>query len=90
MSSIRRYVYFFKAPGFSGEHSVMDSGSFRAEIVAVSKIEDVCGILPDMIKEGVDLVELCGSFGPGGAKLVSESIDGAVPVAYVSAAISKK
>lgn len=90
MAGIQKYGYIFKAPGFHNDRRTMDSGSFRAEIAAVGRIEDACGVARELVSEGVELIELCGSFGEKGAAMVSEAVAGVVPVAFVSREIPGK
>lgn len=90
MSKLTRYAYIFKAPGFAGERTVMDSGLFRAVIVAAATFDEACDAAKELAAEGVELIELCGSFHAEGAEAVSRAIGGAIPVGYVSEELPAK
>ncbi len=90
MSKLTRYAYIFKAPGFAGERTVMDSGLFRSTIVAVATFDGACEAAKELAAEGVELIELCGSFHAEGAAAVSRAIGGAIPVGYVSEELPAK
>lgn len=52
-------------------------------LVGVPKPEDGIEAARRLVGEGVQLIELCGGFGPVWAGRIIEAIDGAVPVGIV-------
>lgn len=52
--------------------------------VGVPSTEVPSEVVEQLIAEGVELIELCGAFGPGAASAVIEMVDGRVPVGYVT------
>lgn len=55
-----------------------------ARIVGVSSLEEACAAARAAVADGVGCIELCGAFGPEGAKAVIGAVNGAVPVGYVT------
>lgn len=90
MGKLRNFAYIFRGDGFNKEKMTMDSGEFKATIVAVSDINDACDVAKDLLSDGVELIDLCGAFHEDGARMVSDAINGAIRVAYVDAEIPKK
>jgi len=41
-------------------------------------------VIEGLLADGVELIELCGAFGPEAAAAVIEVVDGRVPVGYVT------
>jgi hypothetical protein len=41
-------------------------------------------VVEGLLDQGVELIELCGAFGPAEAARVIEQVDGRVPVGYVT------
>ena len=59
-------------------------GGGLAQIVGVSSVEEAAQTAVRLEEAGVDCFELCGAFGPDGAKAVIEATGGRVPVGYVT------
>jgi predicted polyphosphate/ATP-dependent NAD kinase len=70
---------------FVGEDYVeqVDVKTFKMKLVGVADHADAVAAAKELVAEGVDLIELCGDFGPAGAAMVAEAIDDAVPVGGV-------
>lgn len=62
------------------------TGSKACELVTVgvpvAEVDDA--VIDDLIGEGVELIELCGAFGPTEAARVIDQVGGRVPVGYVT------
>ena len=69
----------FKEPG---ESAFIAGGDAR--IVGVSSVAQAASVAKELQKDGVGCIELCGAFGPDGARAVIESTGGAIPVGYVT------
>jgi hypothetical protein len=63
---------------------VLESPTFRMLAVGVSRAEQGLDVARDMVADGIQLIELCGGFGPLWTAKVLEAIDGAVPVGSVA------
>ena len=53
-------------------------------IVGVADIEQACAAAQRLHHAGVGCIELCGAFGPDGARQVIEATGGRIPVGYVT------
>jgi hypothetical protein len=62
----------------------MTSPGFTMIAVGVSHPEEGIRIARGMVEQGVQLIELCGGFGPKWTARILESIDGEIPVGSVS------
>ncbi|MBK5222764.1 MAG: hypothetical protein JJE52_07800 [Acidimicrobiia bacterium] len=67
------------------------TGSKQCELLTVgvpsTAVDDA--IIEDLIEQGIELLELCGAFGPAEAAKVVEQVAGRVPVGYVTYAASE-
>jgi hypothetical protein len=52
--------------------------------VGVPSTAEAAGVIEGLLAEGVELIELCGAFGPAEAALVQGAVGGRVPVGAVS------
>lgn len=64
--------------------SVMQSTAFEMISVGVSSPSEGIAVAQQMVSEGVQLIELCGGFGPAWTARVQEAIRHRVPVGSVS------
>lgn len=58
--------------------------SFQMKVVGVAKPEQGIEEARKMVKEGIQLIELCGGFSPVWAGKIIEAIEYAVPVGVVA------
>jgi len=81
-----RYGFIFLGPGTDPtvDRVVIERGGFRSTIVAVPEQSAAAPVAVELVDGGVQLVELCGAFGPVWAARVIEAIGGRVPVGLVS------
>lgn len=63
---------------------VMRSGTFEMITVGVPRAEDAPPVAKELVDGGIELLELCGGFGPVGTARVLEAIAHRVPVGAVS------
>ncbi len=64
------------------DHAAIHGGS--AQIVGVSSVEEACRAAEDLLAQGVGCIELCGAFGPEGARAVIAATGNRIPVGYVA------
>lgn len=63
---------------------IMRSGAFEMIAVGVGKASQGPAVAKGLVAEGVQLLELCGGFGPIWTAKVIEAIDGRIPVGSVA------
>lgn len=73
--------FAFIIMGFDGEAAGICGGA--AAIVGAPDIDSACEAASRLEAEGVGCIELCGAFGPEGARRIIEATGGRVPVGYV-------
>lgn len=84
--SLSRFGFIVTGAGLqSGVHrSVLRSAHFKMVTLGVSSPADGPVAARMLLDEGVQLIELCGGFGPIGTAGVLAEVAGAVPVGSVS------
>lgn len=80
---LTKYGFIFVAEGMA-ERAVLDNGSFRAIVVGVNELADALPAAKNLVDEGVQLIELCGEFGPVWTAKVLAAIEQRIPVGSVS------
>ena len=55
-----------------------------AQIVGVPDVEVACRQAQRLMDEGIGCIELCGAFGPDGARRIIEATGNRIPVGYVT------
>jgi len=82
--ALRKWAYIFLSPGFNKEEHKATLSSSTCQFVTVGidfkDKEQVVDIARQLVADGVQMIELCGGFGPLWIARVSEAINGAVPV----------
>lgn len=86
--ALRFWAYVFISPGFDPGKNVTELASatcrFKTVGIDVSKKEQVVEVAKKLVSEGVQLIELCGGFGPVWVAKVIEATGGKVPVGSVA------
>ena len=59
-------------------------GGGSARMIGVPDLPAACAAARALAEEGIGCIELCGAFGPDGARQVIEATGGRIPVGYVS------
>jgi len=77
------FIYTAAGSAEDGNFTVVETGECRCVFVGVEKPEQGVAVAHRLVSEGVQLIELCGGFGPLWAGRVIEAIGGAVPVGSV-------
>lgn len=80
------FGFIVTGSGFDPEKdvSVMETPSFRMMTIGVPTADHGPAAAKRLVSEGVQLIELCGGFGPVWTARVIEAIDDAVPVGSVA------
>ena len=86
--ALNYFGYIFLSPGFSPERNTITTRNEQCEFIAVgidiTHKETVIDVAKKLVNEGVQMIELCGGFGPLWVAKISESINHAVPVGSVA------
>ena len=84
--ALTHWGFIYTAAGSSPEGTItrQDTGACRTVLVGIPGPEYVIGVAKRLVHDGIQLIELCGGFGPIWAGKVIEAIDGAVPVGTVA------
>lgn len=83
--ALTRFGFIVTGAGLNvAQHrSVMTSGQFEMIALGVANAHEGIAAAQQLVAENVQLIELCGGFGPQGTAAVIDAIAGAVPVGSV-------
>jgi Family of unknown function (DUF6506) len=83
--SLARFGFIVKGPGYVlGQHSAkLESNTFHTSVICVSDMHGAFDAAKIMLKDGIQLIELCGGFREEEAAQVRFSIGEKVPVGVV-------
>lgn len=83
--SLTRFGFIVTGSGLdpSRDRSVMSSDGFQMIAIGVPTAAAGVEVARALVAEGVQLIELCGGFGPAGTAAVLEVVNGAIPVGSV-------
>src|SRR5690606_27132338 len=79
------WAFIFEAPATDpgADRFVIEREGVRSTVVAVPEQAAVVQVAMDLVREGVQFIELCGGFEPVWAGKVVEATGGSVPVGCV-------
>lgn len=83
--ALTRFGFIVTGAGLNpAQHrSVMTSGQFEMIALGVSTAQQGIEAALQLVAENVQLIELCGGFGPTGTAAVIDAVAGAVPIGSV-------
>lgn len=83
--ALERFGFIVMGGGYdpASHRAHLDSPAIKTLIVGVAKPEMALAVAREMVASGIQLIELCGGFGPIWTARVLEAIDRAVPVGAV-------
>ncbi|CAM5273155.1 hypothetical protein SSPIM334S_05440 [Streptomyces spiroverticillatus] len=81
--ALTHWGFIYTAAGSVLERTVVDTPVCRSVFIGVDGPADGLAAARRLVAEGVQLIELCGGFGPVWAGRIIEAIDGIVPVGVV-------
>lgn len=83
---INKYGFIYFSPGSDPhkDRTVTRTGGMTTILVPVPDVDLAPAIACALVAEDVDLIELCGIFGPVGAARVLAATEHRVPVGFVS------
>ena len=86
--ALKKWAYVYLSPGFEPAVNTTRSRSETCEFIAVgldfARKADVVDVARNLRAEGVQMIELCGGFGPLWIARVSEALGHAIPVGSVA------
>jgi hypothetical protein len=84
--ALQRFGFIVKGAGYDAHHHTvrLESPQITTTIVGVGTPEQALPVAQRMVADGIQLIELCGGFGPVWTARVIAAIDGAVPVGAVA------
>ena len=82
---LKNYGFIAMASGFKPEvhFSILESNDFKMKVVGVENIESAIDAAKRMVRDGIQLIELCGAFDEKQGDKIRASIDYKVPVGVV-------
>jgi hypothetical protein len=83
---LKNYGFIFLSPNADPltHRAVVETRGFKTTLVAVPDPSDAPSVAVALLAEGVQLLELCGAFGPHWTDRVLEAVQHRVPVGAVS------
>lgn len=82
------WAFIFLSPNFSPDKNTIETQSatcrFKAVGIDMQHKEHAIEIAKQLVKEGVQMIELCGGFGPLWIAKISEAIGGVIPIGSVA------
>lgn len=63
---------------------IMESETLKTRVVGVDSLERAEAVAVELVADGVQLIELCGWFGPKGAARIIDAVGDQVPVGFVT------
>ncbi|MGI6168469.1 MAG: DUF6506 family protein [Christensenellales bacterium] len=86
------FAFLVKGEGYDARvhRAYFENEYTKTHVLGVEDIAAAQEAARELVREGVELIELCGAFGQEGARSVAEALDGAVPVGYVTHDKSQK
>lgn len=86
--ALHKWAYLYLSPGFTPDNSTSTVKVADCEFTAIGMDFDAkdrsIDLARDLVADGVQMIELCGGFGPLWIARISEAIDHAVPVGSVA------
>lgn len=85
--SLKYFAYIYLLPGSNSLPDITESSSkfcrFKAIGLSLAHKDTVLEISEKLVDEGVQLIELCGGFGPIWGSKGSDRVQGEVPIGMV-------
>ena len=73
----------FNSDYSSESTAIIQSDSLKTRIVGVDSLERAEAAALELVEDGVQLIELCGWFGPKGAARIIGAVGDRIPVGFV-------
>ena len=80
-----KFAFLILGKNFDREEDQALIHNGTARIIGVPSIQEAAAAARNLYAdEGVDCIELCGAFGPEGARKIIEATENKIPVGYVT------
>ena len=78
------FAYIVFGPDYTSDSTaVIQTESLKTRIVGVDSLEKAEEAALELVSDGVQLIELCGWFGPKGAARIIEAVGDSIPIGFV-------
>lgn len=80
------FAFIVFGPDYKPEsHSqTLQSTALKTRVIGVDSLDSAEKVAKELVSDGVQLIELCGWFGPKGAARIIEVVGDQVPVGFVT------
>lgn len=79
-----KFAFILMGSGFDSEKDRAAIHGGEIQVAGVPDLSEGCRVAKELCDSGVNCIELCGAFGPEGAKAVIQATGGKIPVGYVT------
>ena len=81
-----KYAFLFVVPDAdSKKHRVVvETPTLSTTIVGAKDFDDAVNTAKSLVEDGVQLIDLCGGYGPAGAAKIVEAVGDKIPVGSVN------
>ena len=82
----KQFAFFLMGPDYDpGRHrATFQTPGMTTHIYTVGNLAEACALAAQCAAQGVGAIELCGAFGPAGARAVRRAAGEGVAVGYVT------
>jgi len=78
------YAFIVFGPDYLDESTaIIQSASQKTRIIGVNSLNRAEEIALELVNDGVQLIELCGWFGPKGASRIIDAVGDKIPIGFV-------
>ncbi|MBI4911719.1 MAG: hypothetical protein HY823_03185 [Acidobacteria bacterium] len=83
--TLTQFAMIVIGPGYDPvlHRAFIPSPAFSTTVVCVSSLEQAVQVAQALVRQGIQLIELCGGFLPEQAAFLHESVDRQIPVGVV-------
>ncbi|UII30475.1 DUF6506 family protein [Fulvivirga ulvae] len=85
MGVLKKYAFLVKHKSYSSasQRALLSSDDFSTTIIGVSGLEEAIKVTNELLKQGIQLVELCGGFTEAEKDCLKQEINSSLPVGVV-------